>query len=71
MRINVANDFAQPISQSPLQMHIRLGMSVEKNTTFETPKVHFCGTNPRHGWPSWKLELCVAGVASTKEGMQL
>lgn len=60
MRINVANDFAQPISQSPLQMHIRLGMSVEKNTTFEMPKVHFCRTNPRHGWPTWssvQLEL--------------
>lgn len=60
MRINVANDFARPIFQSPLQMHIMLGTSVEENTTFEMPKVHFCGTNPRHACPTWsavQLEL--------------
>lgn len=55
MRINVANDFAQPIFQSPLQIHIMLGMHRGKNNGFEMPKVHFCRTNPRlasllHGW---------------------
>lgn len=62
MRINVANDFAQPIFQSPLQIHIMLGTHREENTGFEIPKVHFCRTNPRlaslwHGWNSVEEEL--------------
>lgn len=38
MRINVANHFAQPIFQPPLQMHVTLGMSIKENTAVEMPK---------------------------------
>lgn len=56
MRINVSNDFAQPIFQSPLQIHIMLGLQRGENTGFEMPKVHFCWTNPRLSlWHSWSL----------------
>lgn len=62
MRINVANDFAQPIFQPPLQIHILLGMHRGENAGFEMPKVHFCRTNPRlallwHGWSTVAEEL--------------
>lgn len=62
MRINVANDFAQPIFQSPLQIHIVLRMHRGENTGFEMPKAHFCRTDPRlaslwHGWSTVAEEL--------------
>lgn len=62
MRINVANDFVQPIFQPPLQIHILLGMHRGENAGFEMPKVHFCRTNPRlallwHGWSTVAEEL--------------
>lgn len=61
MRINVANDFAQPIFQSLLQIHIMLGLPRGENTGFEMPKVHLCWTNPRlslwHGWSLAAAEL--------------
>lgn len=61
MRINVANDFAQPIFQSLLQIHIMLRLQRGENTGFEMPKVHLCWTNPRlslwHGWSLAAAEL--------------
>jgi len=55
MRINVANDFAQHIFQSPLQIPVMLGTQRGGNTGLEMSKVHFCRANPRLAllWQGW------------------
>lgn len=59
MRINVANDFAQPIFQSPLQIHIMLGLHRGENTGLKKQKMCFCRTNPRPLLP-WDGQSTVA-----------
>lgn len=59
MRINVANDFAQPIFQSPLQIHIMLGLQEGENAGLKMQKMFFCRTNPRLLVP-WHSQSTVA-----------
>lgn len=66
MRINVANVFAQPIFQSPLQIHIMLKWHRGENTGPKMWEMCFCRTNPRPLFP-WHVHSTVAELLPPKQ----